>query len=117
MQAEEFVLRVRDQEQETPLNIQMIGELRKKVQKLEISLAKARKEGGLLDRLHEVSEENVAATTLMQLLHFIFQRESQIDNHQFDYLKEIFENGQYKLIEAYETHIGTLNKMNSALIT
>ena len=53
----------------------------------------------------------------MQLLHFIFQRESQIDNHQFDYLKEIFENGQYKLIEAYETHIGTLNKMNSALVT
>ena len=52
----------------------MIGALRKQVHKLEITLAKERKEGGLLDSLHAVDEENIPATTLMQFLHFIFSR-------------------------------------------
>ena len=57
----------------------MIGELRKKVQQLEISLSKERREGGLLDALYSAGEENVQAATLLQLLHFVFSRRNEID--------------------------------------
>ena len=32
-------------------------------------------------------------------------------------MKELFDREQYKLIESYESKIGNLNKMNSALIS
>jgi len=31
-------------------------------------------------------------------------------------LKDLFECAQYRLIEAYETRIGSLNQMNTALV-
>ena len=79
------------------------------MQALEINLNKERKSSSLLDSLNAVSEDNIPAQTLMQLLHYIFSGQSQLDNMHFVYLKELFDNAQYRLIEAYETRIGTLN--------
>ena len=108
-QAIEYVEKVRDQETEIPLNVKTIGELRKKIQQLEVNLAKERKEGGLLQSLQALQEENIAAQTLMAFLSFIFSRSDRIDKQRYEYLKDIFDKAQYRLIEAYETKIGTLN--------
>ena len=116
-QAIEYAERLREQEIEIPLNLKTIGEQRKKIQHLEISLAKERKEGGLLESLQAIKEENIAASTLMTFLSFIFSRQDQIDKHRFEYLREMFEKSQYKLIEAYETKLGSIMQMNGALLT
>ena len=95
----------------------MIGKLRKKVQTLEIALNKEKKSSSLLDALQALSEDNIPAQTLMQFLHYIFTGQSELDQVHFAYLKELFEISQYRLIEAYETRIGTLNQMNNVLVT
>ena len=53
--------RIKATEQEVPLNIKMIGKLRKKIQALEINLAKERKAGNLLDSLNALSDDNIPA--------------------------------------------------------
>ena len=100
-----------------PLNVNMIGKLRKKVQTLEIALNKEKRSSSLLDALQALSEDNIPAQTLMQFLHYIFTGQSELEQVHFAYLKELFDISQYRLIEAYETRIGTLNQMNNVLVT
>ena len=111
-----YAERVREKDQEVPLNLQTIGKLRKKVHSLEVELVKARKESTLLEALSQIGEANVPATSLMTFLSFIFQARSEIEDQCLAYLKDLFDSAQYRLIEAYETRIGTINQMNCALI-
>ena len=99
------------------MNIQTISALRQKVHHLEIELAKALRESKLLESLQQIEEGNVPAASLMNFLSFIFQVRPQLNEQYFTYLKELFDGAQYRLIEAYETRIGSLNQMNTALIT
>ena len=54
-EAIECASRIQAKDQEVPLNIKMIGKLRKKVQTLEISLNKERKTSSLLNSLSSLS--------------------------------------------------------------
>ena len=53
----------------------------------------------------------------MNYLGYIFKGRPQIDSKRFALMKELFDREQYKLIESYESKIGNLNKMNSAMVS
>ena len=91
MEALHKAKRFENEETQIPTSMNTIAKLRKKIQNLEVSLAKERSEGGLLDSLNAISNDNIAAQTLMTFLHFIFHRKPQIDQAQLEYLQELFE--------------------------
>ena len=53
--------RFENEETQIPASMNTIAKLRKKIQNLEVSLAKERSEGGLLDSLNAISNDNIAA--------------------------------------------------------
>ena len=78
--AMDYVERIKEKDQELPLNMQTIQTLRQKVPHLEVELAKALRESKLLESLQQIEEGNVPAASLMNFLSFIFQVRPQLED-------------------------------------
>ena len=64
----------------------------------------------------KVRDANVTAKTLMDYLSFLYRQRDEVEPHRFATIANLFHDRQFQLVDEYETRIGYVNKMNTALM-